>query len=251
MAVTYSAFCLNPAKAPFDDVRVRQAFALGDRQQHDLEHCHGRGPAALKGVFQDSFPLNVAWKTYNTAQAKSLLDAAGWTQNGSGARTKDGKTLSTVITTYDSDQQAIATAAVGMLRDVGFDATVQPEPQWTPIPPLVTGAGPVNVTMQNLQNIGYEGDYYLAVSKNYDPGDQYNLSVRDSQVWGLFQQLLASSDQTTVNTLFKQVLTLDGQKVYYVPVVANPTEAVVTKAFAHWSVDPFYPLTYTTAADGS
>ena len=247
-AVVYSAFCLNPAKAPFDDVQVRKAFALAiDNDTISKTIMNGVRPP-LKGVFQDDFKLNVPWKTYDKAQAESLLDAAGWKRTGAGPRTKGGKTLSTVITTYDSDQEAIATAAVDMLRAVGFDAKVQSEPEWSPIPPLVTGSGPVNVTMQNLQNIGYEGNFYLAVSKDYNPTNQYNLSVRDSEVWGLFQELQSSSDQAKVDEDFKKVLTLDGERVYYVPVVANPTAVVVTKAFKDWKIDPFYPLDSTTVA---
>ncbi len=249
-AVTYAAFCLDPQKAPFNDIRVRKAFALAiDNDPISRVVMDGVRPP-LDGVFQDGYPLNVPWKTYDPAKANALLDAAGWKQNGNGPRTKDGKTLSVEIATYDSDQEAIATAAVDMLRKVGFAATVLPEPDWTPIPPLITGAGPVNAEMQNLQNIGYEGDPYLAVSKNYDPTDQYNLSVRDPQIWGLFQELLASTDTAKVNKLFKEALTLDGQRVYYVPVVASPTDAVVTKAFKNWSVDPFVPLSYNTAAGG-
>ena len=247
-AVTYAAFCLNPRKAPFNDLRVREAFALAiDNDLISRIVMNGVRPP-LNGVFQDGYPLNVPWKTYNPAKANALLDAAGWKQNGSGPRTKAGKTLSVEITTYDSDQEAIATAAVDMLRKVGFDATVLPEPTWTPIPPLITGPGPANVTMQNLQNIGYEGDPYLALSKNYDPNDQYNLTARDPQIWSLFQQLLATSNTARANKLLKEALTLDGQRVYYVPVVASPTAAVVTTAFKNWSVNPFYPLSYNTAA---
>jgi peptide/nickel transport system substrate-binding protein len=245
-AVVYSAFCLNPAKSPFEDVQVRKAFALAiDNDTISSTIMNGVRPP-LKGVFQDDFPLNVPWKTYDPAQAESLLDAAGWTRNGEGPRTKNGETLSVEITTYDSDQEAIATAAVDMLRTVGFDAKVDPQPEWSTIPPLVTGDGPVNVTMQNLQNIGYEGNYYLAVSKDYNPTNQYNLSARDDEIWGLFEELLSSSDKTKVNDDFKKVLELDGERVYYVPVVANPTAAVVTKAFENWEVDPFYPLDYST-----
>jgi peptide/nickel transport system substrate-binding protein len=245
-AVVYSAFCLNPAKSPFEDVRVRQAFALAiDNDTISSTVMNGVRPP-LKGVFQDDFPLAVPWKTYDKAKAESLLDEAGWTRDGNGARTKDGKTLAVEITTYDGDQETIATAAVDMLRAVGFDAKVDPQPEWSTIPPLVTGDGPVNVTMQNLQNIGYEGNYYLAVSKDYNPTNQYNLSARDDEIWGLFQELLSSSDKAKVDTDFKKVLELDGERVYYVPVVANPTAAVVSKAFENWEVDPFYPLDYKT-----
>ena len=248
-AVTYSAFCLNPSKTPFTDVRVREAFGLAiDNATISRTIMDGIRPA-LKGVFQDGFPLNVPWKTYNPAKAEALLDAAGWTQNGSGPRTKDGKTLSVEITTYDSDLESIATAAVDMLRKVGFDAKVLPEPNWSPIPPLITGKGPANVTMQNLQNIGYEGDYYLALSKNYNPDDQYNLSVRDPQIWGLFEKLLATPNKAKADSLLKQALKLDGQRVYYVPVVANPTTAVVTKPFANYVVNGFgLGIDYKTGA---
>lgn len=124
-------------------MQVRKAFALAIDTDTTSHTVMNRVRPPLKGVFQDDVPLNVPWKTHDKAQAEALLDAAGWKRTGNGPRTMVSNTLSTVITTYDSDLETIATAAIDMLSDDGFDAKGQPEPESSPILPLVTGAGPV------------------------------------------------------------------------------------------------------------
>lgn len=89
---------LNTTRAPFNDVRVRQAF----RYSVDA-------PAALKSVFFGAYqaaggPLSPSTPfydpafehayPYDQAKAAELLDAAGWKQrDGEGYRVKDGKRL--------------------------------------------------------------------------------------------------------------------------------------------------------------
>ena len=250
-ATNYSAFCLDPQKAPFSDVSVRQAFALAiDNESISKVVTNGVRPA-LDGVFKTDSPMNVAWKSYDVAKANALLDASGWVKGSDGIRSKNGQVLAVEIATYDSDQEAIATAATAMLQEVGFQAKVLPQENWSAIPPLVKSDGPVNSFMQNLQNLGYEGNAYLAVAKSYDPNNQYNLTVKDPEIWSLFQKLLASSDPTESKALFKQILTLDGERAYYVPVVANPTAMVVTDKFADLAPDPFGTLiSYDTEGTG-
>ncbi|WP_414707855.1 ABC transporter substrate-binding protein [Pseudomonas sp. UBA6562] len=90
---------LNTTRAPFDDLRVREAFV----RSADIE-------GALKSVYFDEFPraggpLSSATRFYSSAfegaqdydpaRAGQLLDQAGWTQrDGEGYRVKDGKRLS-------------------------------------------------------------------------------------------------------------------------------------------------------------
>lgn len=89
---------LNITRAPFNDIKVREAFV----RSADIE-------GALKSVYFNEFPraggpLSPATRfyspdfqhaqDYDPAKAAQLLDEAGWTQRDSeGYRTKDGKRL--------------------------------------------------------------------------------------------------------------------------------------------------------------
>jgi peptide/nickel transport system substrate-binding protein len=95
---TAYTYYLNASRAPFDDIRVRQAF----REAVDVD-------AVLRAVYRGT--ATRAWsvvspaspfydrsleKTYagDATKADSLLDAAGWTQrDADGFRTKDGRRL--------------------------------------------------------------------------------------------------------------------------------------------------------------
>lgn len=240
LAAGYAAFNLNPAKAPFTDVAVRQAFALAidnDAISKTVMDGVWRG---LPGVFPADFEEGVTWKTHDPAKAATLLDGAGWVKGADGIRTKGGEKLSATIITYTDDLEAVGTASVEMLRDVGFDAQLKRVPDYSAIPSELPGPGPVNAQLLNLENFGLDGNAHLAMARNYQFDKNYNLVVRDKEIAALFDTVLSSQDQAAVTADFKKAQQLNGERVYYVPVTDEPTTMLVSKRYAHLTVDPFY-----------
>jgi peptide/nickel transport system substrate-binding protein len=89
---------LNTSRAPFNDLRVRQALAAGINVdgiakslgfgEYTSEH------AFLSPTTADYDPSTQSGWTYDPKKAAKLLDAAGWsTKDAQGYRTKDGKRL--------------------------------------------------------------------------------------------------------------------------------------------------------------
>jgi peptide/nickel transport system substrate-binding protein len=77
-------FYVNTRKAPFDDVKVRQALSYAiDRQELVDTALEGIGGAPAKGPFTDTMPWNANDKlnayTYDPDKAKELLKEAGIT----------------------------------------------------------------------------------------------------------------------------------------------------------------------------
>jgi peptide/nickel transport system substrate-binding protein len=252
-AVTYTGIVLDPAKAPFDEVAVRQAFALAIDNEAISSTIMNGVNQPLNGNFPDGDPLNVAWKTYDPAKAEQLLEGAGWVKGTDGIRSKDGATLAVTLTSYDHDLEIVGTAVIDMLRAVGFDAKLNALTSWDDVKAELTNpSSPVNGTLENLQNYGYDGNPYLTVSKDYLPDNGYNLVVNDPEIADLFTNVvLTSSDKDAINAAFRKALELNAERVYYVPVVTSPTAAVVSSPFANITVDPFLgPLQYNTAAEG-
>lgn len=92
------SFYINTKVGPFTDKLVRQAFAYGaDRKAAVEAGFHGVIPYEGNPAVSQATPgydAEVAKAyAYDPVKAKQLLDQAGWTQQGGGVRTKDGKPL--------------------------------------------------------------------------------------------------------------------------------------------------------------
>lgn len=131
---------LNTEFAPFDDIRVRQAFAHASDRKKAVEVTFlGAVPFEGNGALSQSAPdyrKELAERyPYDPVKAGQLLDEAGWTQrNDKGVRLKDGKPL-TVRITYGAGAYLTADAAQALqiiqeqAREVGFDVVLKPTTQ--------------------------------------------------------------------------------------------------------------------------
>jgi peptide/nickel transport system substrate-binding protein len=128
---------LNTAYPPFDDVRVRQAFAhVSQRRQAVNVAFHGSIPYNANGSMSISSPENVRELDdsypYDLAAADRLLDAAGWTERTrNGIRTKNGQPL-TVRLLYaggsliTADGIQVLQILQDQARAAGFDVVLKP-----------------------------------------------------------------------------------------------------------------------------
>jgi peptide/nickel transport system substrate-binding protein len=127
-------------RAPFDDVRMRQAFRYAlDFDAINQANFGGKLEMATSWVpcinwasicnaaNMKAYP-DIAGQlpkyTHDVAKAKSLLDAAGWTVGSDGIRTKGGKRLHITFTTTTSKPYRINNAQIvpAMLKEVGIEA---------------------------------------------------------------------------------------------------------------------------------
>ncbi|MHC6225863.1 ABC transporter substrate-binding protein [Pseudomonas sp. X10] len=123
----------NMLRAPFDDIRVREAFV----RSADVE-------GALKSVYFGEFPraggpLSVATpfyspgfersQDYDPARAAQLLDQAGWSaRDAQGYRTKDGKRLQATVligTRTPPSEQTLWEQVQATARQSGFDLVLE------------------------------------------------------------------------------------------------------------------------------
>lgn len=119
------------AKPPFDDVRVRKAAAHAIDAQSIIDTVlEGQAirnpcfmPVGLSGWTEQCKDWGYS---YDPAKANSLLDSAGWVKGSDGIRTKDGKPLEILFTTFTRDPfRRIAEVIQAQLAKVGFKVDVQ------------------------------------------------------------------------------------------------------------------------------
>lgn len=131
---TYQHLDFNLKRPMFQDVRVRAALedaldrpAMLAKAQHALGELAEADESPTIG---HAYTGDVAHHPYDPAQARRLLDAAGWHTGPGGVRVKDGVRLAFTISTQTESTigQQIETLVQAYWHDVGVQATVKNEP---------------------------------------------------------------------------------------------------------------------------
>jgi peptide/nickel transport system substrate-binding protein len=126
----YERIELNTARAPLDDVRVRQAIVYAiDRQRLVDVLTFGSAVAADEDLppFMWAHTENVTHYPFDPARARALLDAAGWRPGPDGIRAKGGKKLALEIAfnATNTTRRAGVVQVQAMLAAVGIGVEVK------------------------------------------------------------------------------------------------------------------------------
>jgi peptide/nickel transport system substrate-binding protein len=129
-----TAGTLNIRRAPFNDIRVREAFIRSadiDGALGSVFFNHYRragGPLSPSTRFYD--PAFEHSKDYHPARANALLDAAGWTaRDADGVRMRDGKRLTVHVpeaATLSAADRTLWEQVQATSRQTGFDMLLEP-----------------------------------------------------------------------------------------------------------------------------
>ncbi len=122
---------LNTRRPQLADVRVRQAIAQAiDWDRLNTDVYHGVDMRATSDIMPDSWAApHIARWTFDPAQARRLLDAAGWTVGDGGIRRKRGSPLAlTISATNKPGNEQAEVAMQQQLRAVGIDLGIKNVP---------------------------------------------------------------------------------------------------------------------------
>lgn len=121
---------LDTAKAPLEDLRVRQAVAYAiDRAAmlHDVEHDAGTLADEWLPAWSWAYTPDVPRYAFDPVKARAIIDADGWHIGPGGVRTKNGVPLSLVFVgpVGNGEFKEGAQLIQSYLHAVGFDVTIK------------------------------------------------------------------------------------------------------------------------------
>ncbi|GIF38279.1 ABC transporter substrate-binding protein [Actinoplanes xinjiangensis] len=238
------SYYFNTTHAPFDDLRVRQAF----REAVDVD-------AVLTGVYRGS--ATRAWsvvgptspfydrtleKTYggDAAKANRLLDEAGWTaRDADGFRTRDGKRLTVRLVQsapFVRDRRDVLAQAVQaqVKQSAGIDLNVAVVDQGTATQALADGQYEV------FDNSRADTDAGAALNLLLHSGGAINRTgFQDPALDELLEQGQAASDQARRKTAYQQVqkLTITDQALI-LPLYAPADQIAAGTTVGGWGFEP-------------
>ncbi|MGH2371177.1 MAG: ABC transporter substrate-binding protein, partial [Chloroflexota bacterium] len=240
---------LNHQRAPLNELPVRQALALAINRKQIAEQVLNGAYEAPDNLYPSYMPWTVPGliKT-DVAEAKRLLDGAGWRPGPDGIRVKDGRRLAFEWLHYPQqpDAKPMSEAIQAQLKAVGIEITLK---QVDDITAAFTSKDfDAGVTFNSMQSAGNP----MRVLNTYFRTD----SVRNWGGWGsaeldgLIKRLSVEFDANRRNEMLHQVQELFRRDVPITFAVSRPWSVAVNAAFADYVPTPdvdHYIVTKDTA----
>ena len=237
---------LNSGQAPFDHVRIREAFVRAADVDPGIESLYAGTVTRSYSPLSSSEPMAVSDDSLfgtDPAAADDLLDEAGWTErDAEGYRTKDGKRLSArwiAYTPVPDDRTALANAIQADLKDIGFEVVREV---------LEPGAynaqyGPKTF---DLTDWGFSGvDPDLLRSHLHTDGFQNASQVSDPEIDTLLDTAVAVSDQGERDALYTQLQEWNATHTAIVPLYSPSAITAVGERLSGLDYDLYgRPLFY-------
>ncbi|MGE3796071.1 MAG: ABC transporter substrate-binding protein [Dehalococcoidia bacterium] len=215
---------LNVQQAPLDDAVVRRAFSLAiDRAALVNGVLEGVGAPAY-GIAPEEigFKSIVRTQKSDAAEARRILDAAGWKTGGDGIREKDGNRLSFKLGTYAgrAELEQFAVVIIDMAKAAGMEVTIE---KFADVEQTLA-ANAFSATTYSIGSAAF-GDLSRLLATLYTPSPRNKDRYSNERVNTAFQELLRSSDQARQDALLKDIQTWIGEDVPIVHLV-NPYQVV-------------------------
>lgn len=210
---------LNHTRAPFDDIRVREAAAWAiDRQALLAATLDGQGSVAAN-MYPPSVGIEIVpAQATDVEKAKRLLDEAGWVAGADGVRVKDGQRLEFTLYSYPGRPELtpIAIAIQAQLGAVGFAVKVE---EVQDITSQIEG-GEFQASMFSVR-VASDPQYMPGVT--LVEGAPYNYGgYRNDALEALFKELQAASDPAERQKLARQMQEIVAQDTPNIYLVVPP-----------------------------
>ncbi len=226
----WQPFTMRVDQAPFNDVRVRQAFRLiVDRRQMIEQVLLGQGRLAndMYSPYDPAYDASLPQRHQDLEQAKSLLKAAG------------RESLAVQLVTAPIFQGVVAAAQVFAQQASAAGVKVSIKQVDT-----TTFFGPNYLGWKFAQDFWATREYLPQVAQGSLPGSPFNETHwADPTFLKLIQQARAELDQAKRNEILRQAETIEYERGgYIIPYFSDQVDAYSTKLTGFVQAKSGFPL---------
>lgn len=218
-------------KAPFDDVRVRQAFSYAVNKEELLQTALGGiGEVAISPLASTLPGFDPSVKEYELGydpeKTKELLQEAGFEQQGDGSWIKDGQPLEvTLLTSTRPPNPSLATVLQAQFKAVGIPVDVQQ---------LDSTAAMESATQGNFDLLLWRYDWNDAdVLSVYLSSERIGRTNRNfysnSELDAILEQAAHELDESTRNALYRDAQRIILQDAPWQPLYVPQDYIVIRK----------------------
>ncbi|MGH2598196.1 MAG: ABC transporter substrate-binding protein [Dehalococcoidia bacterium] len=215
---------LNTTRPPLDDVAVRRAVSLAIDRQLLIEGVMDGVGSPAHAIAPDSFGLPgiINTQRFDLAEAKRILDDAGWRAGSDGIRQKAGRALAFTLGSYENRAELppLSVAIKDQLRAAGMDATLEKFPDINQI----VANNAFEATMYSYLAIPH-GDIQRALVSLFLPGatnrDRYS-NERLNAIYEEYEQTFDAGRRQAMAQEMQEIIAQDVPVVY----VINPYQIV-------------------------
>ncbi len=237
---------LNTTQEILKDKTVRKALQHATNRKAISEGIfYGMEPAA-DTLYAPTVPYcDVKLKpyAYDTAEARRLLDSAGWKMGSSGIREKDGKKLQLDLL-YNSDsvtEKTISEYLQSEFRKLGVELTIHGEEEQSYRDNMK--AGKFDMVFNICWGMPYDPQSSLAAMRAPVYGDyaaQQGLNDK-AEIDEAITNILSSTDEGERQKLYTFVLTRLHDDAVYIPLTYETNKALYTSALkgVHFGIDQY------------
>lgn len=245
----YEALLPNLNKAPWNDPIVRQALAMTiDAKNISQKGTFGVFPP-IAGLFPSKSEFALDWVKLDVAGANKLLDDNGWVKGGDGVRAKNGVRLAGELLSYNPQLSSISIPLAEGAKAAGFDLT--PKKLDSAVWRTAIKDGAFDLTMQNNENFGINGDIAGACTKYFwsEATGATKGAGLDPEIKAACDKLTSTRDASTVKSVLKTVQERNAKMAYVIPVTERVSSWVTNDTWKSAAPDAFYiPVTWQTKA---
>lgn len=242
---------LNIRRHPFDETAVRCAFSLGiNYESLARDVMEGIGETAT-GFYPPVYPWAIQNQKSDAAEAKRLLEEAGWSASSDGLRARNNQPLEITLLVYPQqpDWAKIATAIQAQLREIGFrlrirqvediNAAMKSQTDWH-----------CSINSPGLVTTGGAPDPFLR-DHLHSRGERNFGGVNDAELDRLLDQLSSTFDEARRAEILKRIQQIViAEKVYEVRPVFLRSRVVVGKHWRGYQPSPqLHHITWETKPD--
>lgn len=213
--------CLNGTRAPFDDIRMRQALSLLIDRSAITENVYLGYASPTSNILNYSTPFYKEFPVeYDVEKAQELIkEVVG----------DEKKTLTYLVQQDNTEQKAEAELIASLLQSVGLDVTIESY-DWATIKEMMAnGDYDLARAQQGLSNMEA-----ITIFKRfmYSTGDQnvnYSLGVQDPEVDSLIDQADAELDLQKRQEIYDKLQEISVERQPVLPIYNEKTLMVYNK----------------------